>query len=128
MSLKTILLVDDSRTLLMIEGMILSKARYRIVTAAAGMEAMEKAHAEHPDLILLDIAMPDLDGLEVCRRLKADQATRDVPVIMVTTRGEADHRDRAFECGCDAYLTKPIDAATLLEAVKSHLAGEQEWR
>jgi CheY-like chemotaxis protein len=126
MGQKTILLVDDSKTLLMIEGMMLSKAPYRVVTAVDGMEAIEKAHAERPDLILLDVAMPKLDGLEVCRRLKADPATRHVPVIMVTTRGEAGNRDRAFECGCDDYLTKPIDAATLMEAVKTHLAGDQE--
>ncbi len=126
MSHKTILLVDDSKTLLMIGGMILSKAPYRVVTAADGIEAIEKAHAEQPDLILLDMAMPKLDGLEACRRLKLDQATRHIPVIMVTTRGEADNRDRAFECGCDDYLTKPIDAATLMRAVKSHLAGDRE--
>jgi DNA-binding response OmpR family regulator len=79
------------------------------------------ARAERPDLILMDLVMPKLDGFEACKRLRADQATKDIPVIMVTTRGEAENMELAFGCGVNDYVTKPINGLELLAKVKSHL-------
>lgn len=124
MSQKTILLVDDSKTLLMMEQMILKQGPYRLLTASDGVEAIEKARSDHPNLILLDLMMPKLGGLETCRRLKADEATRAIPVIIVTTHAEPSFREEAVECGCDDYLTKPITALKLMEKVKGHLGAE----
>jgi CheY-like chemotaxis protein len=123
MPVKTILLVDDSRTLLMMEKTILRRGPYRLLTASDGEEAIAKAASERPDLILLDLVMPRLDGLQTCRRLKEDETTRGIPVIIVTTRGEVGKREEAFACGCDDFVTKPIDACSLIEKVESHLGG-----
>jgi CheY-like chemotaxis protein len=87
MDRKKILLVDDSSTVLLMERMILSKSDYDVVTAKDGQEGVEKALSEHPDLILMDVVMPRMDGFEACRRLREQDATKEIPVIMVTTRG-----------------------------------------
>ena len=118
---KTVLLVDDSKTLLLMEQMILRQARYRLITASDGAEAFERACQEKPQLILLDLMMPRLDGVATCRKLKSDERTRHIPVIVVTTRGESEKRDEAFQSGCDDFLTKPIAALQLLEKVRQHL-------
>ncbi len=121
MSQKTILLVDDSKTLLLMEQMILRQGRYRLITASDGDEAFERARQDQPQLILLDLMMPKLDGIATCRKLKSDERTRSIPVIVVTTRGESEKRDEAFKSGCDDFLTKPIAAIELLEKVRHHL-------
>jgi len=121
MKRKKVLLVDDSRTILMIEGMILRQAPYEVLTARDGEEAVEKATNERPDLILLDVVMPKMDGFEVCRRLRRQKVTKAVPIIIVTTRGEAEYVEEGFRSGCSDYLTKPIDGPALLSKLKSHL-------
>ena len=121
MTRKKILLVDDSSTILMIEKMILGKAAYDIVTARDGQEAVEKAVAERPDLVLMDVVMPRMTGFEACQALRSNGATRDIPIIMVTTRGEADSVEAGFESGCNDYVTKPIDSVELLAKLKNFL-------
>lgn len=121
---KKILLVDDSGTALMMEKMILSREPYELVTAADGEEAVEKALRERPDLILLDVVMPKMNGFEVCARLRQMDETRETPVIMVTTRGEAENVQRGFELGCTDYVTKPIDGLELVTKVRNCLAQE----
>lgn len=118
---KKILLVDDSKTSLFVEQMILKKEPYDIVTAADGEEGVSKALSERPDLILLDVVMPKMDGFEALRRLRMAQATKDTPVIMVTTRGEGPNVEEGFTSGCSDYVTKPVDAVELLTKVKSCL-------
>jgi PleD family two-component response regulator len=118
---KRVLLVDDSSTILMMEKMILLRGPYDITTARDGMEALEKASAERPDLILLDVVMPRMDGFETCRRLRAQEDTRDIPVIFVTTRGEADNVAAAFKSGASDHVTKPINGAELLAKLRTHL-------
>jgi PleD family two-component response regulator len=118
---KRVLLVDDSATILMMEKMILLRGPYEIVTARDGMEALEKAREVHPDLILLDVVMPRMDGFETCRRLRAEDDTRDIPVIFVTTRGEAENVATAFASGASDHVTKPIDAAVLLAKLRTLL-------
>jgi PleD family two-component response regulator len=119
-SRKKILLVDDSETVLMMEQMILRKS-YDVVTAKDGSAAVARALAERPDLILLDVIMPAMDGFEACRRLRSEEATRETPIVLVTSRGEVSHREEGFRCGCSDYITKPIDSLELLEKVKSCL-------
>ena len=120
---KKILLVDDSNTVLMMERMILSNARYDLLTARNGVEGVARAKADHPDLILLDVMMPQMNGLDALAAIRADDATRDIPVIMVTTRSEADSVETGFSRGCNDYVTKPVNSSELLAKVRN-LLGE----
>ena len=125
MSRKRILLVDDAKTSIMMEQMILSRGTYEFLTAQDGLEAVDLAVRELPDLILMDIMMPKMDGLEACRQLKERDETRDIPIIMVTTRGEAESIEKGFKSGCCDYVAKPINSNELLSKVRKHL-GELE--
>jgi PleD family two-component response regulator len=118
---KRVLLVDDSATILMMEKMILLRGPCDVVTARDGMEALEKARTERPDLILLDVVMPRMDGFETCRQLREQDETRDTPVIFVTTRGETENVENAFRSGASDHVTKPINAAELLAKLRTHL-------
>ena len=118
---KKILLVDDSSTVLLMERMILSKNQYDVVTAKDGVEGIEKAVAERPDLILMDVVMPRMDGFEACRKLREQDDTKAIPVIMVTTRGELASVETGYAAGCNEYVTKPINGLELLAKVRSCL-------
>ena len=124
MSRKTILLVDDSATTLMMEQMVLRGLRYQIVTAKNGREAVAAAASERPDLILLDVVMPEMNGFEACRQIRQQESTKDVPIIMVTTKGEEHNVETGFESGCNDYITKPINGAELLTKVRGFLEPE----
>jgi len=121
MDRKKILLVDDSSTVLLMEKMILSKSEYDVVTARDGLEGVEKARHERPDLILMDVVMPRMDGFEAVRKLREDDSTRSIPVIMVTTRGELQSVETGYASGCSDYVTKPINGLELLTKVRSCL-------
>lgn len=102
-----------------------------VVTAYDGQETLDKVAAENPDLILLDVMMPKLSGFEICRRLKSDEATQDIPVVMVTALNEMADIERGVEAGTDDFLSKPISKLELLTRVKSllrvrHLKSELE--
>jgi CheY-like chemotaxis protein len=120
---RKILLVDDSATVLMMEKMILASERFQIVTAANGEEAQKRAKEELPDLILMDIVMPKMTGIQACQAIKQDPATRHIPVILVTTRGEADSMEAGYESGCNDYVTKPVNSAELLSKIRNLLGG-----
>ena len=120
---KKILLVDDSNTVLLMERMILSHGRYDLVTARNGIEGVERARAERPDLILLDVMMPQMNGLDALAQIRAGDDTRAIPVIMVTTRSEADSIETGFARGCNDYVTKPVNSSELLAKVRN-LLGE----
>lgn len=120
---KKILLVDDSRTSLFLQHTILRKGAYAIVTASDGLEAVAKAESERPDLIVMDVVMPRMDGLQALRRLREMDSTRDIPVILVTTRGEAPNVEAGYALGCDAYVTKPVDAVELLSKVQTFVGA-----
>jgi DNA-binding response OmpR family regulator len=122
MKRKKVLLVDDSGTVLMMEKMILAHEPYELVTAKDGQEAVQKAAAERPDLILLDVVMPRLTGFDVLKRLRSAEATSRTPVIMVTTRGEIENVEVGYASGCNDYVTKPIDSVELLTKVRNYLA------
>ena len=123
---KRILLVDDSKTTLLMERTVLRNGPYEISEANDGAEAVDKATAQPPDLILMDMVMPNMTGLEAVQRLRAQETTRDIPVIMVTTRGEQHNVEQAHALGCDAYLTKPIDHAKLQATVKRLLEARRD--
>jgi CheY-like chemotaxis protein len=118
---KKILLVDDSSTILMMEKMILKKTPYTTVTASNGEEAVAKAQAEKPDLILMDVVMPKMDGFEAVRRIRASEVASTIPIIMVTTRGEEGNVESGYAAGCTDYVTKPIDGLELLLKLRSYL-------
>jgi DNA-binding response OmpR family regulator len=116
-----ILVVDDNRTNIKIVQTRLASEGYDIVTAADGEAALEAAHAQQPDLILLDIMMPKLDGIEVCRRLRADPQFPFTPIILVTAMADTKDVIAGLDAGGDEYLTKPIDHGALVARVRSML-------
>ncbi len=117
-----ILIVDDDLDTLRLVGMLLQRKGYQILAVDRGVAALEKASAENPDLILLDVMMPDMDGYEVLRRLRAGQETERIPIIMFTAKSQVDDKLAGFEAGADDYLTKPTHPAELLARVKTILA------
>jgi CheY-like chemotaxis protein len=118
---KKILLVDDSSTALMIEQMLLGKSAYDLLTARDGREAVETATRELPDLILMDIVMPHMTGLEACKALRSQASTKTIPIILVTTRGENENIETGFASGCNDYVTKPINGIELLTKLRDQL-------
>lgn len=120
--MKRILLVDDSPTVLSFEKLMFKNLDYDLVTAADGALAIEAVHALKPDLILLDVVMPNMDGLACCRTLKSDPATKAIPIMMVTTKGDPAMITEAYAAGCDDFITKPINRHELLAKVREHLA------
>lgn len=118
---KKVLVVDDSQTVLLMEKMILSKGPYTVVTANDGEEAVRKAAAEKPDVILLDVVMPKMNGFETCRALRGLEATSATPIIMVTTRGEEANVENGYASGCSDYITKPINGPELLAKLRGFL-------
>src|SRR5258707_10711965 len=125
MPTKKILVVDESWPARLVDRMIFSqKTNYVLVSAAAGKEAVERAREEKPDLILMDIVMPRMTGLEACRVLKKDKATEKIPGILLTTRGEEQYVQEGYASGCSDYLTKPVNDVELLDLLKAYL-GEK---
>ena len=120
--MKKILLVDDSCTARLVNRMIFSqRTNYELISASDGKEAVEKAHEVRPDLILMDVVMPRMTGLEACRALKKEKETQKIPVILLTTRGEEQYVQEGYASGCSDYLTKPVNDAELLDLLKAYL-------
>lgn len=116
-----ILIVDDTETMRLYEHMLLSGQGYELDMAENGLEALEKIKENKPDLVLLDIMMPQMNGIECCRQIKSDDETREIKVVMVTTKSEYEKVKEAFAAGCDDYVTKPINRVELLSKLKELL-------
>ncbi|MEO7065788.1 MAG: response regulator, partial [Rhodanobacter sp.] len=112
-----VMVVDDSITMRKVTSRVLERHEYEVSTAKDGVDALEKLHERVPDLMLLDIEMPRMDGYELATLMKADARLRDVPIIMITSRSGAKHRQRAFDIGVDRYLGKPYQEADLLTQI-----------
>jgi two-component system cell cycle response regulator DivK len=118
--MKTVLIVEDvemNRDLLI----QLLEDRYRVVVAEDGESALSYARAERPDVILMDLSLPRMDGWEATRKLKEDRSLRDIPVIALSAHAMRAHEERAHECGCDDFLTKPIDETLLYRTLARYL-------
>jgi len=120
---KKILLVDDSKTSIFVERMILKARPYELLVASDGEEAVRTAESERPDLILMDVVMPRMNGFAAVEEIRRRESIRDVPIIMVSTRGESENVETGYEQGCNDYVTKPIDATELLTKVDNLIGG-----
>jgi len=118
---KRVLVVDDEPEILHMLRVNFEKEGYQVITAANGRQALEEVAIQKPDIILLDNMMPDISGLEVARKLKADQATAGIPVVMLTAKGSYDDMSKGWACDVDLYLVKPIDLQELRSIVVSIL-------
>ena len=116
-----ILIVDDEPFNVDVLQQELEDLNYQILTAANGQEALDKIRSQQPDLILLDLMMPVLDGFAVLSQIKADSDLRDIPVIIVSAADDSKSIVKGIKQGADDYITKPIDAAHLVKKVKEHL-------
>jgi CheY-like chemotaxis protein len=117
---KTVLVVDDSDMDRCLYAGILDK-RYFVLEAATGREGLNMARDKRPDLILLDIELPDLKGPEVCRMLKFEDLTRNIPIMLMTAHDMPAHVIDSFDCGADMYLSKPVRAGELIKQVEQAL-------
>ena len=102
--------------------MILENEDFQTITATNGEEALQKAYSEVPDLILLDIVMPGMDGLEVCKILKEKPRTKSIPVLMFTVLGEWENIEKSKKAGADSHIIKPFTPKNLVDEVKKHLS------
>ena len=123
---ESILVVDDTPVNLKLTRILLVNEGYKVMTAASGEEALELLHSFHPVLILTDIQLPGIDGLELTRRIRQNEATRDITVVALTAFAMKGDEQRATDAGCDGYITKPIDTRTLGARIRGHLDRRPE--
>src|SRR6185369_7330909 len=117
-----ILIVDDTPVNLKLTKILLVNEGYRVMTAASAEEALELLRSYHPFLVLADIQLPGMDGLELTRRIKQDEKTRDITVVALTAFAMKGDEQKAIDAGCDGYITKPIDTRTLGSRIREILS------
>lgn len=122
MNKKKILIVEDEESLLKLESILLISKGFEVKGVANGRAALEAVAADRPDLILLDIMLPEIDGFEVCERLKSDPDTRHIPVIMLTAKKSREDMVRGEKVGADWYITKPFKSAMVIETIQRFLS------
>ena len=121
---KKILLVEDNEVNRRLAGFLLRSHGYQVREATSGAAAFEMVEKERPDLIVMDIQLPGMDGLEITKKLKEQPATADIPVIAVTSYAMKGDREKALAAGCAGYVTKPIDKNTFIQEVATHVGGK----
>ncbi|MBN1596014.1 response regulator [candidate division FCPU426 bacterium] len=119
-----IMVVDDEPDIVKLVKISLEMANYDVIEAFSGIEALEKTKNVIPDLFLLDIMMPDMNGYEVCERLKADDRTKNIPVVMLTAKGQKGDAEQGLKVGADDYIIKPFDPYELGEQISEILTKE----
>ena len=119
---KTILVIEDNELNMTLWNDVLEAQGYALLKTALGIEGVRLARERLPDLILLDIRLPDISGFEVARSLKADEATQSIPVIALTAFAQAEHQREALASGCDGYISKPVNVVRFLETVSVWLS------
>jgi len=123
---KRVLAIEDHAENRRILGYLLASAGFEMIEAVTGEEGVVAAEREHPDLILMDIQLPGLDGYEATRRIKSNPALRHIPIIVVTSYALSGDDVKAFEAGCDAYITKPFVPRELLAKIRHYLGVRLE--
>ncbi|MBM3148800.1 MAG: response regulator transcription factor [Chloroflexi bacterium] len=122
MSKKILVIEDDPSTLRFIEY-TLQQAGFEVLLAKNGLDGLRMAQTQHPDLIILDIMLPGLDGYEVCRRLRQKPATANILVLMLSAKARQEDKDTGMKMGADDYLSKPVDPSEIIKRVQSMLTG-----
>ena len=122
--IKKILIVDDEPDVASLLTLLFESQGHQVIVATDGQQALEKARHENPDLILLDIMLPRIDGYRVARMLKFDEKFRHIPIVMLTAKIQDKDKQLGLETGADAYVTKPFDTVALLEKVKEILGNK----
>ena len=115
-----VMVVDDSLTVRKITSRMLARENYEVITAKDGVDALQQLQDVKPDCILLDVEMPRMDGFEFARNVRADEATRSIPIIMITSRTADKHRNHALELGVNEYIGKPYQEDLLLSLIKRY--------
>ena len=128
MANETILIVDDAPVSLKLTDLLLRKEGYQVHTTKDAEQALEMLHSLHPDLMLVDIQLPGMNGLELTRRIKQDSRTRDIVVVALTACAMKGDDDAAFKAGCDGYITKPVETLTLATKVRTYLEKRIPYR
>ena len=119
--MKRILVVEDNETNMYLIRFILEKSGYEVIEAREGAEGVELAIKNKPDLIIMDIQLPDIDGLEATKRIRASEADGDIPIIALTSFAMAGDRERALTAGCTGYIEKPINPETFMAEIEKYL-------
>ncbi len=119
---KKVLIVEDEESLLKLESILLTTKGYLVQGATTGLAALEAVAAEQPDLILLDIMMPEMDGFEVCSRIKKNPETAHIPIVLLTARKTPEDVARGEAVGADEYITKPFKSALVMETIEKLLS------
>ena len=120
---KTVMIVEDNELNMKLFNDLLESRGYAVIQTRNGMEALDLARAHHPDLILMDIQLPEVSGLEVTKWLKEDQELRSIPVVAVTAFAMKGDEERIREGGCEAYLSKPISVGKFIETIRHFLGA-----
>jgi two-component system, cell cycle response regulator len=126
MSLRRVLVIDDDRLILEVLETVLDLEEFDVVTADDGESGLDRLREHRPDVVVCDVMMPGLDGLEVCRRIKTDPETVDVPVVLLTARDRPEDRAAGEAAGCDAYVIKPFSPLHLIDVIGDVQASERQ--
>lgn len=121
MSKKKVLIVEDEESLLKLESILLTSKGYEVKGVSNGQAALDAFAEERPDLVLLDIMLPEIDGFEVCRRIKENPETKDIPVVMLTAKKSRKDMARGEKVGADWYITKPFKSAMVIKTIQRFL-------